>query len=300
MENIDYEEDNKILKNKYNEDEDNNENYKSKYKKNNKIKYDKILEFTPEMIKERIKKSSFIFCASPRKSGKSYLIHWIIYNLRHYFQCGIVISPTSLLGQGMFKFIPDSYHYDLSPGSESFDEIINKIINLQKKRVENKKKMKQILLIIDDVFCASRGGGKKNVGRTSFTLSKMASIGRHYNCFMVAISQNIFNLTPSIRSQASFFISFYLRSFNAREMVVEQFLTREMSGSKKETRKKAENVLEQIWGESNDPEFKAVIVDLENSKSNKVVDNIFYIKAPPPPLPKFNIGCKELKKNKEK
>ena len=77
-------------------------------------------------------------------------------------------------------------------------------------RVKNKKKMKQILLIMDDVFVASRGGGRKNVGRTSYTLAKMASIGRHFSCFMVAISQNIFNLTPSIRSQASFFISFYL------------------------------------------------------------------------------------------
>ena len=199
-----------------------------------------ITEFTPEKI-AAIKDNSFLIFAAPRRAGKTVCASYILKHLGERFHQAFVISKTSLL-QGCFKMIPDENHFN--PTDTSFEEIVDKLITFQAARKSDPlKKMGQLLIIMDDLFVSSRRG----VGIHSTGLSRLAATGRHYGIFCILIAQRYTSIGPSIRSQASHYLTFRPRSDKERSMLFDAYLSRENTGSRSDAKRRARDVLENIF-----------------------------------------------------
>lgn len=228
-----------------------------------------IAEFNPLTIKD----NSLIIVSSARKSGKTFLVSYIVKEMRKKFAAAYVISKTSQL-QDSFSFIDKRYHIDPKSDGE-FEFVLNRILEFQKARKESGEKVGQILLIMDDLFISSTSGS----GRYSKSLARIAATGRHLNCLVFLITQRWQSLSPSVRSQCSIYISFKPRSLNERRMMIKEFLSRQNSMSRTETNRLAGDVLKSVF-EGEDPEFRALLVQNE-SRSTLPQDYVYSIKAPP-------------------
>jgi len=176
----------------------------------------------------------------------------------------VVVSPAQ---------IPDKNHFN--PTDTSFEEIVDRIIAFQAARKSDPlKEMGQLLIIMDDLFVSSRRG----VGVFSSGLSRLAATGRHYGIFCILIAQRYTSIGPSIRSQASHYLTFRPRSDKERSMLFDAYLSRENSGSRTEAKRKARDVLEDIF-EGPDKAYRAMVIECE-STSSKLEDSVFWIKAP--------------------
>ena len=230
-----------------------------------------IREFTPKKIKG-IKDNSFMIFAAPRRAGKTVLASYILKHLGKRFSAAFVISKTSTL-QGAFEMIDEKFHFN--PSDTSFEEIVKTIIKFQEKRKnDKKKKVGQILVVMDDLFVTSRRG----VGQFSPGLSRIAATGRHYHVFCILIAQRYQNIGSSIRSQASHYITFRPRSSKERDMLFDAYLSRESSGSKREARIRARQVMQEIF-EGKGKEYRAMLIECE-ATSSQLKDSVYWIKAP--------------------
>jgi len=229
-----------------------------------------------------VPKDSFWFVSSSRRQGKSHLVTHLMSMMRDWFGACIVISPTSKLGKGQFNFCHKDYHYNPNIEGEGLEETLNKVLNLQKELKEDDK-LKYVCVILDDVFTHQHG-----VGRHSRALHLLPTIGRHYNLMCFCISQSIKNCSPTIRNNCDYFISFRPRTIDERHFIIENFMTKEIKGNKKETIHFANKIMDSIYTEP----FQAMIIDVLNNKSNNMLDSVYKIKAPKK-LAKFKLKIKK-------
>ena len=194
--------------------------------------------------------------AAPRRAGKTVLASYILKHLRKRFSAAFVISKTSTL-QEAFKMIDEKIHFN--PRDTSFEEIVKTIIKFQEKRKNDpKKKVLQILVVMDNLFVSSRRG----VGQFSPGLSQIAATGRHYHVFYILITQRYQNIGSSICSQASHYIIFRPQSSKKRDILFDVYLSRESSGSKREARIQARQVMQEIF-EGKGKEYWAILIECE-------------------------------------
>ena len=230
-----------------------------------------VREFTDAHIK-KTPNHSFMVLSAARKAGKSHLCSHIVRCLGHRFGAAFVCSTTSKL-QNAFPFIDQKNHYDPNTDGSSIEEYISTILKFQADRLKANKPTSQILLICDDLFTQSSSGP----GRFSKALSRLAATGRHLKIFTILITQRWASLSPSIRSQATDWISFRPRSSTERTMLTQQFLSRE-SGSARESRQRAGSLMAEIF-DGRDSEYKAMWIRSDERSSN-LDDIVHWCRAP--------------------
>ena len=233
-----------------------------------------VRELTPQLISEW-KENFMCIVSSPRRSGKTWLVDYIFSCFKpRRFSAVFCISPTSTL-QGAFDFLPKERH--IMPSKETFASDIDNIINFQKTRKEKGLEMGEICIILDDVFSSSKRG--YGVGVVSGKLEELASRGRHYKIACILLSQRIYSISPSIRSNADIVISFYPRAQKAREHMITQYLSRENTGTRKETRNKAVTILNEVFDSKDSGQYRALVV-FPDSRERTFEGTCFYVKAP--------------------
>jgi len=242
-----------------------------------------IQEFTEERI-SAIPDNSFIVLSAARKAGKSHLCSHIVRCLGNRFSAAFVCSTTSKL-QDSFPFIESKNHHN--PNEDGpIEEFISTILDFQSSRKTSGKPIGQVLLIFDDIFLNSSSGP----GRFSKNLSRIAATGRHLHIFVFLITQRWASLSPSIRSQATDWITFRPRSSTERNMLTNQFLSRE-SGSARESRDRAKELMGSIF-DGSDSAYKAMWIRADERSSH--LDDIVHWARAPEKLTKWKMKYKKI------
>lgn len=165
--------------------------------------------FKPQDILARFGVLSVI---SSTGSGKTVLIKDILSHVHKHFDHIFVFSKTAHL-QDAYDFVDKSLIH------KTLDEaFIQKIWNSQVDLKTNNKKMKNILIILDDIVT-------DKLMRTSKIILELFSAGRHINVSLFVLSHNYTSLLPFQRNNTSFFASFALDSQKERKNFCEQYLS---------------------------------------------------------------------------
>ena len=149
---------------------------------------------------------------SKRASGKSFLCNYLIKNFHDNkrFDYYIVFSQTSHLSND-FSCIPKKQHFKVFN-----EEIINKVFNFQEK-YRKTKKPKNCCIIIDDCI-----GGIGN--EFKILLDKLYSLGRHYLCSIITLSQIGKNvITPTMRNNVDIWM-FSINNRNTMDVIYENVI----------------------------------------------------------------------------
>lgn len=247
-----------------------------------------IAELTPKEIAEW-PENFFLIASSPRRAGKTFLVNYIFSCFPdNYWSAVFCISPTSTL-QGAFSFVKSEH---IVPTKANFGPTIARIISFQKARKEANLVLGRVCLILDDLFSSSQRGF--GVGAVSGVLEILASRGRHYGISCVLLSQREFSISPSIRSNADIYISFYPRTRKAREAIISTYLSRENTGTKADTRRRALEVLNFVFDSKSNSGFRALVVYCD-SRERTLEGICRWVEAPAVPK-KWNLVLKHVSK----
>ena len=211
-----------------------------------------IEELTRDGIREGFRPNFFGILASPRRSGKSTLLKYLLSQMQpKRFVKVYIFSPTAHLQKDLFNFGGQI----ITPTKDTFGQQLRALIEYQRDRIENGKQVGEVLVIFDDVFSSSQRGF--GVGAVSSALEIIGSRGRHVKIASLLLAQRITSVSPSIRSQADVLISFYPRTEAQRESLIRDFLSRENTGTRRQTRERAAAVMEEVFRES---PYRALVV----------------------------------------
>ena len=115
---------------------------------------------------------------SKRNSGKTVLIKNLILNICNNFQYNAIFlfSETGFLEKDEWSYVDEFYKTD------DIEEKVGKILEYQKIELEKKgkKKLKSIILILDDIKINSKN---------STNLNLVFSLGRHLNILIIISTQ---------------------------------------------------------------------------------------------------------------
>lgn len=252
-----------------------------------------VRQLTPKDI-AAWKENFMCIVSSPRRSGKTWLVDWLFSCFApQRFAAVYCISPTSLL-QGAFAFLPDQFH--IMPTKETFASDVQRIIDFQRTRKEKGKELSQVCLILDD--CCSSSSRGYGVGKISEVLENIASRGRHFGISVILLSQRIYSISPSIRSNADIMISFYPRTQKAREHLITQYLSRENTGTKRETRERALKILAEVFDGKDSGQYRALVIYPDSRE--RTLDGICAWVEAPTIQHKWKLVLKHVKKTVEK
>lgn len=137
---------------------------------------------------------------SPRRSGKTFLLRYILYQIKNWYKMCYVFSGTADVQQG------SDNPYDFCPKENITDgldvEKINKIYEQQKERVIKSKNAGKepplILLVFDDII--NEDVNIKNVN----AIKKIFTKGRWLNIAIIILNQYFTALPPVVRGNCDF------------------------------------------------------------------------------------------------
>lgn len=129
-----------------------------------------------------------------RGTGKSVLLMDLLSKMKDNFDIGVLCTPTQST-QDLFKdVVPDTMIYsDFDP------QILGKLIDLQKHRSRNKKKMYNIFVVLDD--CAY---DKNLFGSKCVHMRDLFFNGRHYRITAFICLQYMLDIPPAMRTNVDF------------------------------------------------------------------------------------------------
>ena len=164
-------------------------------------------EFDPGLLEP----DGTLVAVGRRRTGKSFAFRHILYEMRHHFHGGIVISQTDELNKYWRQYIPKQFIYNKYSGS-----IIHKVFARQKAimnhpRLTEKEKQRQLkfFIILDDVI--SDEGLRHDPD-----LKELFVAGRHYKLFVMLTTQYAKAITPTLRSNADYVL--VLRNNNEHQL----------------------------------------------------------------------------------
>jgi hypothetical protein len=202
-----------------------------------------------------------------RNSGKTYMMEKVLPILieKNNISKTILISGTGKI-QNNFKFVDKKDRYEPS----DMTDVINKLLNIQKRKAkETKKKPPRIMLILDDVVATTSNGKKLRYNKS---LEFLYIGGRHYNIDIITLVQNLLAVPPSIRSNSDILVVFKTPSINKQKFLIDNFISGTV-GDKNESRR---ILMEEIFNEP----FQALVVNLHNiQKSKSIYDYVYFFKA---------------------
>ena len=162
-----------------------------------------IENFNPDMLKLPM---SMVIIGKSR-SGKSEMVHRIVYGIRKQIDEIYLFSQTADINKKHFFYIPEKNlinHLDL--------DLIQQLFEKQKSTT----KPKEILLLFDDII------GDRNIHNP--VIKNLFTLGRHYHIsviFLSQVSNGILNTT--IRSNTNWVISFFQHNQKRRKLFCEEF-----------------------------------------------------------------------------
>lgn len=164
-----------------------------------------IKKFDPKTMPD----SPVIVAIAKRRSGKSFLVRDILYNMRKRFVGGIVMSATEEANHFYQDMgVPPAYIY------HEFDEMaLERLIETQK-RLTKSGKAQPVFVILDDVAY------NKTIFNKS-VIRQLALNGRHYRITLVIALQYALDIQPAIRSNIDYVM--LLRDNINREKLYKNF-----------------------------------------------------------------------------
>lgn len=214
---------------------------------------------------------------SMRRSGKTHLLNWVLYQLRDRFDVAFVFSSTSIV-QNSFEYIPKNYHW------RGLDEsVIERMLTQQQAcikrwRLEGKpahSRPPRVLVVLDDIIADRRL-------YFSPAITRIFTEGRHSHCSIVLLSQKLVGMTPPvIRSNADCMVFFRQPSHDYRKHIVKNYL------SINDDRKAPQAFLDAVW----DEKFKALVILVSESQHCTELNQFcYYYLAPADDPPPFQLG----------
>lgn len=194
-----------------------------------------------------------------RETGKSFLVKDLLFHHRD-IPIGCIISGTEGANQFYSRIFPSSLiHGEYQPG------IIKNYLNHQKQAVlDNKKTGKDIrsFMILDDCLYDSSWTKNKDV-RALFMN------GRHYKTMFIITMQYALGIPPNLRTNIDYVFILRENFINNRKKIYEQYAGMFPSF----------DVFCQVMDQCTE-DFNCLVIN-NNSKSNKLEDQVFWYKAAP-------------------
>ena len=225
-----------------------------------------------------IRKDSTVVFVGKRRSGKSYTLRELLYNLRD-LPAGVIISGTEEASPFFSDFVPSSYIYN------KFDEVIpEKILKTQKKKIKRARKRgkdpkkDKFFFILDDCLY-------DNTWQKTEVIRELFMNGRHYNMFFVLTMQYPLGIPPTLRSNIDY--SFIYQDYNTenREKLYKSFAG---AFGDRHTFYTAMDSL---------GDFECIVID-NTVRTRNITDRVFYYKAPVRDG-SFKVGCEAYWKKHE-
>jgi hypothetical protein len=146
-----------------------------------------------------------------RGSGKTVLLNNIMYHLRSTFHCGIAMAGSAAAYDNMLQFVPNNFVFP-----EWREDKVQWLLDYQEKRKKEGKAVKQMFILLDDLtydpkFLKSR------------TVSKLFCNGRHYNVFVILLTQYMMDIPAALRNNIDFVFAFHDSSFANKDRLYRNF-----------------------------------------------------------------------------
>lgn len=224
----------------------------------------------PDFDLSKIKSDASIVVYGMRRTGKSFLSRWLLYNVAQHFPAIVVITETKLNGFWQ-QFVPEKYVHEM------YDpRIIKKIIDIQKARKLQAEKdpnyNPNMCVILDD--CISDASLKNDEW-----FKRLYANGRHLKIFVLTTSQMAKGVNPTVRNNADYAFIFKLFSAGQKESLFEDYL------SFMDKKTAAELMLEYT-------KDNMCLVVSQDSTVRHPVENLYKMKAKDPG--QFRMGAREM------
>jgi hypothetical protein len=150
-----------------------------------------------------------------RRSGKSWIARWLLYNLKHRFPCAVVVTATAI-NNFWSKHIPKEFIHDV----ENVNEVLGVVLERQKALLQHPELEidPRILVVLDDVLKDAM------LIRFSKHLRTMYTDGRHLKVFLVVIIQDPTGIPPTLRENTDLAIIFRVFQKGRKEAVADNYL----------------------------------------------------------------------------
>lgn len=226
-----------------------------------------IKDFKPEIIKLPMS----MVMIGKSKSGKTTMLHRILYSLRKQINQIFIFSQTIKINSKEFAYIPKENQIN-SLDISFIDELLNK----QEKDILDSGKRQNIMLIFDDII------GDKNV--SSPTIKNLFTLGRHYNVSIIFLSQVSKGvLTTTVRNNTNYILSFFQHNQRRRKEFCEEFCSI-----------KSIKDGEEVYREITRTPYQAIVINLLNTTSRDYSGFLMKYKIDhKTKIPKFEIKNKE-------
>jgi hypothetical protein len=235
----------------------------------------RLTKFNPKAIEERrISGSGPATCVfiGKRGTGKSTLVADILYHCRK-IPLGVAISATEDGNAFYSKYIPDIFIH-----SEYKPDVIQQVINRQKKVISNEKKDKKNIendafVLLDDCMYDRKMIRDPNIRGIFMN-------GRHWRVTFMITMQYCMDLPPDLRSNIDYIFILRENIIQNQEKIYKNFFG---IFPHVDTFKEVMNACTEG--------YDCLVLD-NTSRSNKITDCVFWYRAKPDR--KFKIGSKEL------
>jgi hypothetical protein len=219
----------------------------------------------------KITSDKVVVLIGKRNTGKSYLVKDILYHHQN-IPVGQAISGTEAANEFYGSIIPKVFIHE-----EYTSQIIQNIIKRQKLMVEKLKQNPnmdpRVFLILDD--CLYDNSWTKNTDIRSIFMN-----GRHYKILFLLTMQYALGIPPNLRTNIDYVFILRENYVSNRKRLYEHyagmFPTFDMFCQ----------VMDQCT-----ENYECLVID-NNAKSNQLVDQVFWYKAPE--RPNFKCGAKEF------
>ena len=219
----------------------------------------------------KITSDKVVVLIGKRNTGKSYLVKDILYHHKN-IPVGQAISGTEAANEFYGSIIPKVFIHE-----EYTAQIIQNIIKRQKLMVEKLKQNPnmdpRVFLILDD--CLYDNSWTKNTDIRSIFMN-----GRHYKILFLLTMQYALGIPPNLRTNIDYVFILRENYVSNRKRLYEHyagmFPTFDMFCQ----------VMDQCT-----ENYECLVVD-NNAKSNQLVDQVFWYKAPE--RPDFKCGAREF------
>lgn len=168
----------------------------------------------------QIDKNSLFFLDNCVVTHNSWLVRDIFYHHQH-IPSGIVFSGTEEANPFFGEFIPDCFiHGDYDP------EIIEKIMNKQKKKIRDAKRdglkdgkcpSNNLFIVFDDMLHDAQNWKNEK------TIKNIFFNGRHYNFLFILTMQYPLGITPALRSNIDYVFIFNEPSVKNRRKIYDDY-----------------------------------------------------------------------------
>lgn len=218
----------------------------------------------------KVRDDNVILMLGKRNTGKSFLTRDLL-SYHSDIPAALVISPTEVSNSFYSKMIPPLFIHD-----EYHPDIISNVVSRQKKMVHRSKTDPSIdprcMLIMDDCLYDSSKWQRDTNLRFVFLN------GRHIRIMFILTSQYALGLPPTMRNNIDYVFILRENLIKSRRLIYENYC------GMLENFETFCAVLDQTT-----EDFECLVV-CNNTRSNKIEDQIFYYKAGNPP--EFRIGSK--------